>query len=54
MYLFGPLRKPGEGEEEGKMIEDAKTVQDMLDKLMARNDKRPDEPEVKSPVDEKV
>ena len=46
MYLFGPLRAPGEGDEDGAMVENARKVQEMIDALVKKDDKFP-EPEIK-------
>lgn len=34
MWLFGPLRKVGEGEEEGKMDEDSQKVGEAAEKML--------------------
>lgn len=37
MWLFGPLRGIGEGEDEGDMEEDSKRVGEMVDNLLKKN-----------------
>jgi hypothetical protein len=37
MWLFGPMRGIGEGEGEGKIDEDSKTVGEMVEALLRRN-----------------
>lgn len=42
MYVFGPLRAPGEGDDEVEMVQDAQAVQGMIDSLVEKTDKKPE------------